>query len=135
MPSGEVPAPTSPNPPPRAAPPTPMGSPMGRDGLLLPLPGAWRVEWGPPVPHNSLYICINKWDFNGAPPPPMSLSLCDSLSSLLLALPFTLFLYLFHSFLGSTLCPQPPSRFLFISPIPSALDLLYVKLVSINPLE
>lgn len=24
------------------------GSPMGRDVLFLPLPGAWRMEWGPP---------------------------------------------------------------------------------------
>lgn len=58
------------------------------------------------VPHNSLYICINKWDFNGAPPPSMLLSLCDSLC--LLSWPSTLFLYLFHSFFGFHPEPSGP---------------------------
>lgn len=60
--------PTSLHTPPRAV-PYPSGVTMGRDVLFLPL---WGVEDGvgsPRVPHNSLYICINKWDFNGAPRP------------------------------------------------------------------
>lgn len=76
--------------------------------------GRWRRV--PQVPHNSLYICINKWDFNGAPSPPPRRYHCVIVC--LLSWPSTLFLYLFHSFLGSIMSPQAPSRFLFISPTP-----------------
>lgn len=70
MPSGECPTLTSPNTPPRAAPQTPMGSPMGGE-IAFSCPSAGHGGWSgvPWAPHNSLYICINKWDFNGAPPP------------------------------------------------------------------
>lgn len=77
--------PTSLHTPPRAV-PSPSGVTPGERCPLLAPP--WGVEDGvgsPRAPHNSLYICINKRDFNGAPAP-MSLSLCDSLSVSSLAL-------------------------------------------------
>lgn len=69
-----------------------------------------------------------------SPPSPMLLSLCDSLSvsspgpPLYSSIYFTLFFGFHPEHSG------PLSRFLFISPMPSVLD-LYVKIVSINPLE
>lgn len=41
--------PTSLHTPPRAV-PSPQGSPLGRDVLFSPLPGAWRMGWGPQGP-------------------------------------------------------------------------------------
>lgn len=90
--------------------------------------GRWRRV--PQVPHNSLYICINKWDFNGAPPP-TSLSLCDSLSPLLALHSLPLFISLFFGFHHE---PSGPFQIPVYKPHPSVLE-LYVKLVSINPLE
>lgn len=71
MPSGECPTLTSPNTPPRAAPQTPMGSPMGGE-IAFSCPSAGHGGWSgvPWAPHNSLYICrvagadgrLSHWD-------------------------------------------------------------------------
>lgn len=103
---GGAPDPTSPNTPPRAVSQTPMGLPM-RGEIAFSCPSAGHGGWSgvPWAPHNSLYICINKWDFNGAPPPTL-LSLCDSLS--VSAPDPSLSSSIYFTVLGSTLCPQAP---------------------------
>ena len=83
------------------------GSTTGKDGLFLPLPGAWKVAWGPQGPHNSLYIFINKWDFNGDAP--MSLSLCGSLSVSSPSPPLLPSISFFLGFHPESLCFLPES--------------------------
>lgn len=63
---------TCPHLPPHSSKGSPLpfrGHPWGECPLLAP---PWGMENGmgsPRAPHNFLYICINKWDFNGAPHP------------------------------------------------------------------
>lgn len=91
------------------------GSPWGE---MSSCPSLGHGGWSgvPQGPHNSLYICINKWDFNGTPLPPCRYHCVIVCLSPLLALhSLPLFISLFFGFHPE---PSDPSQIPVYKPVP-----------------